>query len=739
MGEAPLQSVSSSAAQAPLASLAGQLPAVSLPTVQELAVPLAPAAQPVAVPSHIPSRYLNRELSQLDFDDRVLARAEDESLPLLERVRFLAILAENVDQFFQVRVAGLKEQVHAALPQTSPDGMTTGEQLRAIHQRAGILLDRSTDLFTHQVAPALEQHGVSIAIVENLDVADRDHLAAEFRARIFPVLTPLAVDPAHPFPYISHLSLNLAVMVRDPVRHHMRFARVKVPPLLPRFIPLPDGKRFVPLEQVIALHLDALFPGMEIVSQHPFRVTRDADLDLVDEEAADLLAAIQNELRRQQRRAQVVRLEVDAAMSVEVLDLLVRELELEPTDVYRVKGLLDLSSLWAIYALDRPDLKDEPWTPVTQRRLQGVESQSADLFEALTDGDVLVHHPYDSFATSAEAFIDQAAQDPDVLAIKQTLYRTSGPISPIVRALIRAAESGKQVVALVELKARGDEQANIAWAQALEQVGVHVVYGVVGLKTHAKVALVVRREGDEIRRYVHIGTGNYNPKTAQIYEDVGLLSADPELGADVSELFNFLTGYSRQRRFGRLLVAPVGLRSNIIRLIRREATRPGGRIILKVNSLVDPEIVEALYAASEAGTEIDLIVRGLCSIRPGVPGLSERIRVRSLVGRFLEHSRIFRFGPDGSTAEYYLGSSDLMPRNLDRRVEAMVPVLDPVLQARLAQILDVELRDDVLAWSLQADGSWSKVPTIEGVDAQRAFEQLAEARAIVTNGSSPDA
>ena len=704
-----------------------------------MAVPLAPAAQPVAVPSHIPSRYLNRELSQLDFDDRVLARAQDESLPLLERVRFLAILAENVDQFFQVRVAGLKEQVHAALPQTSPDGMTTGEQLRAIHQRAGILLDRSTDLFTHQVAPALEQHGVSIAIVENLDVADRDHLAAEFRARIFPVLTPLAVDPAHPFPYISHLSLNLAVMVRDPVRHHMRFARVKVPPLLPRFIPLPDGKRFVPLEQVIALHLDALFPGMEIVSQHPFRVTRDADLDLVDEEAADLLAAIQNELRRQQRRAQVVRLEVDAAMSVEVLDLLVRELELEPTDVYRVKGLLDLSSLWAIYALDRPDLKDEPWTPVTQRRLQGVESQSADLFEALTDGDVLVHHPYDSFATSAEAFIDQAAQDPDVLAIKQTLYRTSGPISPIVRALIRAAESGKQVVALVELKARGDEQANIAWAQALEQVGVHVVYGVVGLKTHAKVALVVRREGDEIRRYVHVGTGNYNPKTAQIYEDVGLLSADPELGADVSELFNFLTGYSRQRRFGRLLVAPVGLRSNIIRLIRREATRPGGRIILKVNSLVDPEIVEALYAASEAGTEIDLIVRGLCSIRPGVPGLSERIRVRSLVGRFLEHSRIFRFGPDGSTAEYYLGSSDLMPRNLDRRVEAMVPVLDPVLQARLAQILDVELRDDVLAWSLQADGSWSKVPTIEGVDAQRAFEQLAEARAIVTNGSSPDA
>jgi polyphosphate kinase len=466
-------------------------------------------------------------------------------------------------------------------------------------------------------------------------------------------------------------------------------------------------------------------------------VTRDADLDLVDEEAADLLAAIQNELRRQQRKARVVRLEVDAGMSEEVLGLLVRELELEPTDVYRVDGLLDLSSLWAIYALDRPDLKDEPWTPVTQRRLQGVGVDQADIFEALKDGDILVHHPYDSFTTSAEAFIDQAAKDPDVLAIKQTLYRTSGPVSPIVRALIRAAESGKQVVALVELKARGDEQANIAWAQALEQVGVHVVYGVVGLKTHAKVALVVRREADGIHRYVHVGTGNYNPKTAQIYEDVGLLSADPELGSDVSELFNFLTGYSRQRRFGRLLVAPVGLRTNIIRMIQRESARPGGgRISLKVNSLVDPEIVEALYAASQKGTEIDLMVRGLCTLRPGVPGLSDRIRVRSLVGRFLEHSRIFRFGPAGEAAEYYLGSSDLMPRNLDRRVEAMVPVLDPALQDRLAQILDVELEDDVLAWGLQPSGSWSKIPTLKGVNAQQAFEQLAAARAAATNGTN---
>jgi len=740
VAETPLPFTASSPAARHAPSLTDQITPTRPPDVQSERDAGRAPAQPAPAAAQNQPRYLNRELSQLDFDDRVLALAEDESLPLLERVRFVAILGESVDQFFQVRVAGLKEQMHAALPQTSPDGMTTAEQLRAIHRRASALLDRSTALFVRQVAPALEQHGVSIATVADLDDADREHLAAEFHARIFPVLTPLAVDPAHPFPYISNLSLNLAVMVRDPARHNMRFARVKVPPLLPRFVPLPDGKRFIPLEQVIALHLGELFPGMEIVSQHPFRVTRDADLDLVDEEAADLLAAIQNELRRQQRKAQVVRLEVDAAMSEEVFGLLVRELELEPTDVYRVAGLLDLSSLWAVYALDRPDLKDESWTPVTQRRLQGIGVESVDIFAALQDGDILVHHPYDSFATSAEAFIDQAAQDPDVLAIKQTLYRTSGPVSPIVRALIRAAESGKQVVALVELKARGDEQANIAWAQALEQVGVHVVYGVVGLKTHAKVALVVRREGDGIRRYVHVGTGNYNPKTAQIYEDVGLLSADPDLGSDVAELFNFLTGYSRQRRFRRLLVAPVGLRSNLIRMIRREAARPvGGRIILKINSLVDPEIVEALYAASQAGTEIDLIVRGLCSLRPGVPGLSDRIRVRSLVGRFLEHSRIFRFGPDGAALEYYLGSSDLMPRNLDRRVEAMVPVLDPALQARLGQFLDVELEDDVLAWALQADGSWSKVPMVRGVNAQQAFEQLAEARAAATNGSATDA
>ena len=684
-------------------------------------------------------RYLNRELSQLDFDHRVLAMAQDRSLPLLGRVRFLAILGENLDQFFQVRVAGLKEQLLVPVAQTSPDGMTTGEQLRAIHAGVEILVRQATAVFEQEIAPALERAGICLIDPSDLDDRDRAHLAAEFRERIYPVLTPLAVDPAHPFPYISHLSLNLAVMVSDPTQDQLRFARVKVPPLLPRFVALPGTGRFIPLEQVIALHLDTLFPGMEVVSHHPFRVTRDADLDLVDDEASDLLAAIQNELRRQQRKASVVRLEVDISMSEEVLGLLLRELDIGPEDVYRVDGLLDLSDLWSLYALDRPDLKEEAWTPVTQRRLQGTDNQPPDFFAILTEGDVLVHHPYDSFSTSAEAFIDQAAQDPEVLAIKQTLYRTSGPVSPIVRALIHAAESGKQVVALVELKARGDEQANIAWAQALEQVGVHVVYGVVGLKTHAKVTLVVRNDPDGIRRYVHVGTGNYNPKTAQIYEDVGLLSADEALGADVSELFNYLTGYSRQRRFGRLMVAPVGLRSGIIRLIRREAARPGGgRIVLKVNSLVDTEVVDALYEASGSGVDVDLIVRGPCSLRPGVPGLSERIRVRSLVGRFLEHSRIFRFGPDGSDVQYFIGSADLMPRNLDRRVEAMVPVDEPSLQEQLGQILSTELQDDVLAWELHPDGTWTKVPSRTGVNAQRVFQDLAIARAH-SAGSVQDA
>jgi polyphosphate kinase len=646
--------------------------------------------------------------------------AEDPHLPLLERVRFLAIFSQNLDDFFQVRVAGLKEQVLASVAVASPDGMSPLEQLKAIRGRVEGLVERQTSLYNSGIVPALAESGISIVRADEVSKKELSQLHTVFRQQIFPVLTPLAVDPGHPFPYISHLSLNLAVTVRDPQRRQQRFARVKVPPVLPRFVPLTEESRFMPLEDVIALHLQALFPGMDVISHHPFRVTRDGDLDDVDSDAEDLLAAIQTELRRRRRHARVVRLEVDPGMSAEVL-------ELQPTDVYQSECLLDLGSLTALWQLDRPDLKEEPWTPATQPRLRGIGAEVPDLFAVLRSGDVLAHHPYDSFATSVEAFIDQAASDPNVLAIKQTLYRTSGPGSPIVRALIRAAESGKQVAALVELKARGDEQANIAWARALEEANVHVVYGLVGLKTHAKVTLVVRREGKSIQNYVHVGTGNYNPSTAHGYEDVSLLSADPDLGADVTELFNLLTGYSRQHRYRKLLVAPSGLRTGITQLIDREA-KPGGRIAIKVNNLIDPDIIDALYSASQAGAEIDLIVRSMCSLRPGVPGLSERIRVRSIVGRFLEHSRIFRFGATGQT-DYYLGSSDIMQRNLDRRVEAVAPVTDPKLCSRLAEIFETALADDVLAWELRSDGSWHHVATERGLNSHKRFQELALERA----------
>jgi polyphosphate kinase len=675
------------------------------------------------VPAPEAPRYLNRELSQLDFDERVLAMAEDPKLPLLERVRFLAIFSQNLDDFFQVRVAGLKEQVLAAVAVASPDGMSPLEQLRAIRGRVEGLVARQVASFNDGIVPALADAGIALVRADAVTKKELSQLHSVFRQQIFPVLTPLAVDPGHPFPYISHLSLNLAVMVRDTQRRQQRFARVKVPPVLPRFIPLVEGQRYVPLEDVIALHLQALFPGMEVVAHHPFRVTRDGDLDDVDSDAEDLLAAIQTELRRRRRHARVVRLEVDPGMSPEVLELLTRELELQPADVYQTEGLLDLGSLGALSQLDRPDLKEEPWTPTTQPRLRGLGAEVPDLFAVLRSGDVLAHHPYDSFATSVEAFIDHAASDPNVLAIKQTLYRTSGPGSPIVRALIRAAEAGKQVAALVELKARGDEQANIAWARALEEANVHVVYGLVGLKTHAKVTLVVRREGRHIQHYLHVGTGNYNPSTANLYEDVSLLSADPDLGADVTELFNLLTGYSRQSRYRKLMVAPTTLRAGITQLIQREAV-PGGRIVIKVNNLIDSDIIDALYAASQAGAQIDLIVRNMCSLRPGVAGLSERIRVRSIIGRFLEHSRVFSFGNAGQP-EYYLGSSDLMPRNLDRRVEAVVPVTDTKLCGRLSEIFEILLTDDVLAWELCSDGTWQRVPTIHGLNAHKRFQEMA--------------
>jgi polyphosphate kinase len=516
--------------------------------------------------------------------------------------------------------------------------------------------------------------------------------------------------------------------VRDPTTGEERFARVKVPPLLPRFLVLPDGERFVPLEQVIAAQLDSLFPGMEAVAHHPFRVTRDADFELSDD-AEDLLEAMELILRRRTRFGRVVRLEVDAKMSDEVLELLCRELQLTDPDVYVVDGPLDLSGLWGLYGLERAELRDEPWTPQTQPVLARTDAPP-DLFQVLQQGDVLVHHPYDSFATSVEAFVEQASRDPRVLAIKQTLYRTAGPDSGLVRSLIRAAERGKQVVALVELKARFDEQANIERAQLFEEAGIHVVYGLVGLKTHAKILLVVRQEPDGIRRYCHVGTGNYNPKTATTYEDLGLMSADADLGADLTELFNYLTGYSRQGDYRKLIVAPVTIRPELLKRIERQAALgSAGRITMKMNSLVDPEIIDALYSASQAGTPIDLIVRGICCLRAGVRGLSETIRVRSIVGRFLEHSRVYRFGADPDTAEYLIGSGDLMPRNLDRRVEALVPVNAGPLRDRLNEMLSIALADDALAWELESDGRWRRVQETRGLNSQRQLQDLAVQRA----------
>jgi polyphosphate kinase len=669
-------------------------------------------------------RFLNRELSWLEFDARVLALAEDPANRLLERVKFFAIFSSNLDEFFQVRVAGLQEQREAGVGPASPEGLTPEEQLAAITARVAALYRRTDTTWMDDLRPALEKEGVRLVDWSDLADADRSHLQELFSERIFPVLTPLSVDPAHPFPYISSLSLNLAALVRDPSSGERRFARVKVPPLLPRFIEMPEGERFIPIEQVIAAHLDVLFPGMEIVGHSTFRLTRDADFELEEEEGGDLLEAIESVLQRRLRGATPVRLELDASSTEEVRTLLTRELGLEPDEVFIVEGLLDPSALRSFTELDRPELKDDPWTPVTQPRLDGAEN----IFDVIASGDLLVQHPYDSFETSVGAFIEQAARDPSVLAIKLVLYRTSEE-SPIVRALVRAAEAGKQVVALVELQARFDERANITQARTLERAGVHVVYGIVGLKTHAKVCLVVRREASGIRRYAHVGTGNYNPSTARLYEDVGLLTADPELGADLSDLFNLLTGYSRQRSYRRLLVAPADLKPRLIELIRAETAAGDGSIVLKMNSLVDTDSIDALYEASRAGVGVDLIVRGICCLRPGVPGLSETIRVRSIVGRFLEHSRIFRFGSPARGFQHFIGSADLMPRNLERRVEVTVPVLDPALCARLDEILRTELEDDALAWHLGSDGVWTKVETERGLNAQERLMQLAVERA----------
>jgi polyphosphate kinase len=676
-------------------------------------------------------RYENREVSWLAFNDRVLALAQNTSLPLLERCHFLAIFASNLDEFFQVRVAGLKDQVAAGVPGLTPDGRTAGQQLLAIRDGVGELANRAEGVFHEQLVPALADVGIVFSSWDELDDDDRKHLVEEFEQRIFPVLTPLAVDPAHPFPYISNLSLSLAVTVRDSVTGERRFARVKVPRLLPRFVVLPDGERFVPLEQVIAAHLDRLFPGVEIESSSAFRVTRNADLTLEEEEADDLLAAVEVEVRRR-RFGRAVRLELERSAPIETRELLQRELDLTDDDTYELAGPLDLQGLSTLRSLDRPELLYEPFNPVTHRMFRRDAEGASDLWAALRSGDVLVHHPYVSYATSVEEMVRRAALDPAVLAIKITLYRISGD-SPLVHSLIRAAEAGKQVVALIEVKARFDEATNIEWARRLERAGVHVVYGVVGLKTHAKTTIVVRDEPDGVRVYGHIATGNYNSKTARVYEDYGLFTADREVGADLTDLFNFLTGLGRPVDYRRLLVAPHHLRRELHELIDREvaAGAGAGRIRLKLNSLVDAEMIDALYAASAAGVQIDLVVRGICCLRAGVPGLSENIRVRSIVGRFLEHSRIYEFahGADDGGPAIYIGSADLMPRNLDRRVEALVPITAAEHVDELQRTFDLLLADDELAWTLEPDGSWTKVPLVDGLDAQYHMVELELERA----------
>ena len=683
-------------------------------TLEEVAAPNVP---PGATDDGLPAdRFLNREVSWLDFNARVLALAGDRCAPLLERAKFLAIFASNLDEFFMVRVAGLKRRQSMGLGVRSADRLGTREQLARISERARELAAEHARCFLEQVRPALAEAGIRLVLWRDLPAAQQAPLHDYFRAQVFPVLTPLAVDPAHPFPYISGLSLNLAVLVRDPVSGSEHFARVKVPNNVKRFVPVRSEDTvtsYLPLEELIGAHLQQLFPGLEVTAHHPFRVTRNADVEVEEDRDEDLLQALERELARR-RFGPAVRLEVGQDIDAHVLDLLVRELEITDDDVVQVPGLLDLTSLWQLYEVDRPDLKQDPFVPATHPRLAEGE-QATDVFAALRDGDVLVHHPYDSFATSVQRFIEQAAADPQVLAIKQTLYRTSGD-SPIVDALIDAAEAGKQVVVLVEITARFDEQANIRWARALEKAGCHVVYGLMGLKTHCKTSLVVRQEKGQLRRYAHIGTGNYNPKTARIYEDVGLLTADPEVGADLTDLFNTLTGYSRQTDYRTLMVAPHGVRAGLVERIEAQAdlARAGqpSRVRLKANSVVDEAVIDALYRASRAGVPIELVVRGICALKPGVPGLSDTVQVRSIVGRFLEHSRLMVFGDSTAAggAEHWLGSADLMHRNLDRRVETLVRVKDLVIQGQIDAILDRAMAPATRHWELQPDGCWVQRP-----------------------------
>ena len=688
--------------------------------------PEAPARPRRASRARPPLPYLNRELSWLEFNARVLHEARDERNPLLERVKFLAIFASNLDEFFQVRISGLRQQVQAAKVAQAPDGRTAEEQLAAARDRV-LELVAEHSVIARDVRAELAEEDIDLVDYEAIP-EHHEALRQRFHDEIFPVLTPLAVDPGHPFPYISTLSLSIAVGLRDPETGERGFARVKVPQILPRLLEV-EHHRFVLIDRVIEANLAELFTGMEVVEHHLFRVTRNADLAIEEDEADDLLMAIEEELRRR-RFGEAVRLEVERSMPAETRSLLLRGLGLSEADSYEIAGMLDLTGLWSIADLDRPDLKVPSWSPVTPPRLiPPDEDEPADVFAAIRAGDLLIHHPYESFGASTERFITQAADDPDVLTIKMTLYRTSGD-SPIVQSLIRAAEQGKQVVVLVEIKARFDEEANIVWARKLERAGAHVVYGLVGLKTHSKTALVVRREGSGLRRYVHIGTGNYNPRTARLYVDLGLLSCRPELGADVTDLFNVLTGLSRQRTFRRLLVAPHSLRPRFLELVEREiahaASGRSARIVLKLNAIVDVDCIDALYRASQAGVEVDIIVRGACALQPGIEGISDRIRVRSIIGEFLEHSRILSFD-NGGDREFYIGSADLMERNLDRRVEAVVPVEDHEARARLAAILDLMLLDDRRSWQLQRDATWRRTEVLTGSEGTiDTFETLKE-------------
>jgi polyphosphate kinase len=689
----------------------------------DTATPTDLAAVPVdaeSVPELPENRYSNREMSWLSFNARVLALAEDRRQPLLERMKFLSIFATNLDEFYMVRVAGLKRRQEMGLAVRSPDGWSFRETLARVAERSRELTLRHARCFLTDIEPALADEGIRILRWENLAPAKQADLAAYFHSKIFPVLTPLAVDPAHPFPYISGLSLNLAVLVREPDSDVVRFARVKVPNNVPRFVVVtqsPEVAEFLPIEDLIAAHLNTLFPGMEVVEHHLFRVTRNTDVEVDEDRDEDLLQALERELVRR-RFGPPVRLEVAENIDDAVLALLISEIDVQSDEVVRLPGLLDLSALWQIYGIDRPALKERPFVPATHPRFAEGETPKS-VFATLREGDVLVHHPYESFATSVQRFIEQAAADPNVLAIKQTLYRTSGD-SPIVDALVDAAEAGKQVVVLVEIKARFDEQANIKWARALERAGCHVVYGLVGLKTHCKTSLVVRQEGGSLRRYAHIGTGNYHPKTARLYEDLGLFTADERICSDLTDLFNVLTGYSRQTDYRTLLVAPQGLRRGLLDRIEREINHAKagrrGHIQIKTNHLVDEQLIDAFYRASLAGVKVELMVRTFCTIKAGVPGLSENITVRSILGRFLEHSRIFYFANDGEP-EYRIGSADLMHRNLDRRVEVLTEVTGANAD-QLRETLDLAFSPDTAAWELQPDDRWIRGGGAKSVDYQ---------------------